>query len=206
MNRTLAIWMLCMAWVGCGGSTSPIAPSVATDDRPGTADDRPTIHVGGIHRVPVDLVSEAAYLRSIRGVVVRAVLRQRNEVFTRLAPLDAPPGSGNQLARDFAISQFAINDALGENVGPTVLVRAPIGDLRLVDPAGRPVPVVISSDEFLREQIYMPESGEFVLFLGPPQSDGSRVINWRAVITDGLVTGVNTVRLRDEALDSLRVP
>jgi len=197
VNRSTIRWWFSLALMGC---SSPVPSTTPTADRP-------VITASGIFAVPPDLVTEARYLRSIGGIVVRAELRSRGEITTQLTPGDYPAGSGNSLAQDFANGQFRVTDALGESVDSTITVRAPIGSLRLVDASGAPVPAEISGDQtLLRDQMFMPESGEFVLFLGPVRSDGARLLNWRAVVVGNMVSGANTVLSRDEPLASLRRP
>ncbi len=196
MARTLPVFVLFAALGACGqGSGTP-----ATSDRPEAMGDLPRVSVGNSIQVPTDLVAEAVYLRSIGGVVVRASLRDRSATSTQIS--SSPPYF---LAMDFVNGTFEVTDALGEAVGATGVVRGRIGPLRVVDVSGNPISVVVSDDgSLIRDQLYMPESGEFVLFLGPLRSDGTRLLNWREAISNGIVSGANTVLLRDVSIEALR--
>ncbi len=143
--------------------------------------------------------------RSIRRrvVVERPIPRSRRESATPTPrelrhQRETNPAESTRLAR-------AGTDALGEAVGANVVVRGRIGPLRVVDVSGNPISVVVSDDgSLIRDQLYMPESGEFVLFLGPLRSDGTRLLNWREAISNGIVSGANTVLLRDVSIEALR--
>ncbi len=114
-----------------------------------------------------------------------------------------PAGSGNVIAQDYGVGEFLVTDSLGETVPSTLIVLAPLGLERLVDSHGNvlSVPPSESTTEYA-DHLYLPSSGEFVLFLGPGQS-GRRRMGWRTTVRDGLVDGVNTESGESVALTSL---